>query len=153
MMEIATGNVAARSSEVGHPLLVRRLRLELAIQHVVSDGTALSVVLGQAAPSGPGTQGLRPHQTLDTVQSAALAQGHHIVPNPASTVGPVAAHKALPHLGCQRLVFQAAPAARPHQPRIEAASRDTERLAHKIHRPGHPVLRDELELHSESLAK
>jgi hypothetical protein len=42
--------------------------------------------------------------------------------------------------------------ARPRQPRIEAAPRETERPAQPPYRPDSPVLRDEGELHTDSIA-
>jgi hypothetical protein len=75
--------------------------------------------------SRPGTQCLRLHQAFNAMQSAALTKGQHVVPDTTGTVGPVAAHKALPHLHRQGTVFQAAPALGPHKPGTEATSRDT----------------------------
>lgn len=140
-------------SEVGHPLLIRRTCHKLAVEDVVGNGATSANVFGQPPATRPGAQGLLTHQPLDTVQSTAMAQGQYVVPDPARSVGAITAHKALTNMRSQYLVFPAASASGPHQPGIEAASRDTERLAHQIDRPGHPVLRHKLELHSESLAK
>ena len=139
--------------EVGHPLLIRCVGLELTVEHVVSNGTALPRVLGQASPPRPGTQRLRLHQPLDAMQPAIQSEFENVTPHSARAVGAVAADEAVAHLRTQHLIVQAALAARTHQPSIEATPRDTERLAHEVHRPGPSVLRHELEPHSESLAK
>ena len=46
--------------------------MELAVQHVVGDGAALTTVLGQATPAWPGTQRLLSHEAFDAVQAALL---------------------------------------------------------------------------------
>jgi len=93
------------------------------------------------------------HQSLDAMKSATLTQFEHVAPDTPCTVRAVAADEAAAHLAAQHLVIEAAAAARPHQPRIEATPRDTERLAHQVHRPGPSVLRNKAELHIDSLAK
>lgn len=62
-------------------------------------------------------------------------------------------HGHLVSLSAQLLVVKAAPAPGAHQPSVEATSRDTERLAHQIDRPGPSVFRHEAELHIDSFAK
>ena len=96
---------------------------------------------------------LDPDGPLDAVQAAAMPEGQHVVPHASRTIRAVTAQEALAHLAAQQLVGQITSAARPGQPGIEAASRDTERLAHQVHRPGPSVFRDEAELHIDSLAK
>jgi hypothetical protein len=125
----------------------------LAIQHVVGDGTALATILRQSSAPWPRSQCLLAHQALDMVQTAAAAPRQQVVPDPPSTIRAVAADKALAHLVAKILVVPAAFAARPIQPGVEAASRDTERLAHQIQGPGLPVLRHEAEPHIDSFAK
>jgi hypothetical protein len=125
----------------------------LAIEYVVGDGAAHALILGQAPAPGPGTQALQAHQPLNSVQPAVLILGQHVVPHAACAIGAVAADEALTHLGAQHFVGLAAATRRPYQPRVEATARDTERLAQQVHWPRPSVLRNELELHSESLAK
>ncbi|GEQ77887.1 hypothetical protein CTTA_4892 [Comamonas testosteroni] len=57
------------------------------------------------------------------------------------------------HLRVQLLIFKAASASGMYEPGIKATSRDTERIAHQIDRPGPSVLRHEAELHIDSFAK
>jgi hypothetical protein len=54
-----------------------------------------------------------------------------------------ATQEAGAHFGNELLVSMAAAAARPCQPRVEAAPRDTERPAHPVRRPDPPVLQDD----------
>jgi hypothetical protein len=136
-----------------HPFLVGTIRLELAVQHVLGDGAALTTVLGQATPPWPGTQRLLSHEAFDAVQSALLSQCQDVVPEASGAVCAVADHKALAYLAGQDLVDLTASTSGPVQPRIEAASRDTERLAHHHDRPGPSVFRHEAELHIDSFAK
>lgn len=75
------------------------------------------------------------------------------MPDAPCSVCLVATLEALPYLRTQPLITQATLAARPHQPGIEATARDTEHLAYLIHRLGPSVLRNEAELHIDSLAK
>ena len=88
------------------------------------------------------------------MQSTGLALLQYDVPHTAHAVGAVAAYKALMHLRTQYLVTEATPAPESCEPGVEAASRDTERLAHQIdRRPGPSVFRHEDELHIDSFAK
>lgn len=87
------------------------------------------------------------------MQPTGLALLQHVVPHTACAVGAVAAYKALMHLRTQHLVAEATPAPGSCEPGVEAASRDTERLAHQIDRPGPSVFRHEAELHIDSFAK
>ena len=139
--------------EVGHPLLVRAIGLELAVQHVVSHRAARAPVLGQSTTTGSSTQCLLSHEPLNAVQTTSLTLLQHVVPHTACAVGAVAAHEALVDLSAQHFIAEAALAPGPREPRVEAASRDTERLAHQIDRPGPPVFRHEAELHIDSFAK
>jgi hypothetical protein len=139
--------------EVGHPLLVGRIGLELTVQHVVGDGAALASVLRQASTPWPRAQGLFSHEPFNAMQSASLTQCKHVMPHAPGAIGAVAAHKALAHLAAEHLVDQTALAPGPAEPRVEATSRDTERLAHHCQRPRPSVFRHEAELHIDSLAK
>jgi len=125
----------------------------MTVEHVVGDSTALATVLRQSASPGPGTQSLGTHEPLDAVQPAALTQCEHVAPDTPGAIGSVTSKESLAHMAAQHFVVQASCASRPAQPRIEPASRDTKRLAHQVHRPGPLLLRNELELQSESLAK
>ena len=87
------------------------------------------------------------------MKPATLAQFEHVMPHAPGAVRPVTGDEAVAHLAAQHFVIEAATTARPHQPGIEAAARDTERLAHQVHRPGPSVLRHKAELHIDSLAK
>jgi hypothetical protein len=55
--------------EVGHPLLVRSIGRELAIEHVVGDDRPLAEILGQPAPPGTRFQAVKAHQPFDAVQA------------------------------------------------------------------------------------
>ena len=96
---------------------------------------------------------LGPHQSLDPMQAAGHALGQQVVPHAPGSIGAITPDEAGPHLGRERLIGSAAPAARSLQPGIEPAARDTERPAYPIRRPNPPVLRDEGELHVDSFAK
>ena len=139
--------------EVGNPFLVRAIGLELAVQHVVGHGTARATVLGQSASPWPGTQCLLSHEPFDAVQTTSLTLFQHVVPHTPCPVGAVTAHEALVHMRTQHLVAETTPAPGPCEPGVEAASRDTERLAQQIDRPGPSVFRHEAELHIDSFAK
>jgi hypothetical protein len=76
-----------------------------------------------------------------------------VSPHPPGAVGPMAGKEAGADLRAELLITAAACTAWPGQPRIEAAARDTERLAHPVRRPDPPVLRNETELHVDSFAK
>ncbi len=87
------------------------------------------MILGKAPSPGPGTQALQAHQPLNAVQSAMLSLGQYVVLYAACSIGAVTANKALTHLCAQDFVGLASTTWWPHQPGIEATSRDTERLA------------------------
>jgi len=87
------------------------------------------------------------------MQTAAMTQRQHVMPDAARAVGAVAAYEAVVNLASKDLVVEAALAAGPFHPRIEATTRDTECLAHQQHGPGPSVFRYEAELHIDSLAK
>lgn len=139
--------------KVGHPFLVRRVSLELSVEHVVCNGAALAMVLGQATPPRPGAQRLCTYGPLDAVQATAMAQFQPVMPYAPGAIGAIAAHEALPDLATQHLIRQASCAPGPFQPCVIGTTRDTERPANDSPRPDPSVLRDELKLYSESLAK
>ena len=116
--------------EVGDPFLVRRVRLELAVQNVLGQPGALARVLRQSATPRPRPQRLTSHQPFHPMQSAAFAQGEQVMPDPPRPVGPVACQEALPYLAAESLVLDAASTPRSRQPGIEATARDTKRRAH-----------------------
>src|SRR6201999_2748159 len=126
-----------------------------AVKHVRSDGGGLPLThIGrQPTPARARFKPLLPYQSLDPVQSTSGAFRKHVVPHPPGAIGSIAAQEAGTRLRAQFLVAPAALAARPRQPRMEAAPRDTERPAQPPRRPDPPVLRDEGELHVDSFAK
>ena len=87
------------------------------------------------------------------MQTTSLTLLQHVVPHTACAIGAIAAYEALVDLRAQHFIAEAAPAPGPREPRVEATSRDTERLAHQIDRPGPSVFRHEAELHIDSFAK
>lgn len=93
------------------------------------------------------------HQALDAVQAALEALRKDIAPYTAGTIGSIREHEACPDASPKRLIAPGPCADRTCQPGMEATPRDTERLAHPQDRPDPPVLRDEPEHHSGSLAK
>jgi hypothetical protein len=141
--------------EVGDPFAVRSRGLEAAIQHVGSYGARLPLTqIGrQPTPSGTRFKALLAHQTLDPMQPAGHPLSDQVMPHTPGAVGPITGEEAGPHLRGQVFVAAAAPAAGPHQPGIEAATRDPERPAHPSRRPYGSVLRNEGELHVLSFAK
>ena len=136
---------------VSHPFLIRRIGLEMAIQNVTRDRTALPAVLRS-------TRRLGRARKACSRMSRSMRCKPQLWPR-ASTlchtrpVGPVATQETLTHQRTQDFICLAALAPRPYQPRIKATARDTERLANQSHRPAHSVLRHEVELHIDSLAK
>jgi hypothetical protein len=77
----------------------------------------------------------------------------NIPPDPAGAIGAITVEETLADLLTDRLVTQAATAARACQLCIEPTAGDTERPAHHPYWPGPSVLRHEAELHVDSLAK
>src|SRR5207302_9820595 len=126
-----------------------------AVEHVRSDGARLPLTqIGrQAPPSRMCFESLRPHQPLNPMQTARQPFRQHVFPHPPGAVGPVARNEAGAHLCAKLFIASAALTARPCQPGIEPAARDTERLAQPTRRPDPPVLRNETELHVDSFAK
>src|SRR6516225_6369929 len=76
-----------------------------------------------------------------------------VSPHTPGAIGPVARQEAGADLRTKLFVAAAALTARACRPGIEATPRDTERLAHPVHGPDPPVLRNERELHVDSFAK
>src|SRR6202020_1866299 len=103
----------------------------------------LTQVGRQSTPARSGFESLQSHQSLDPMQAAAEAFGQQISPNSSCSIGSITADEARPNLGAELFVTAAAPAARPRQPGIETAPRDTERPAHPVHGPDPPVPRNE----------
>lgn len=87
------------------------------------------------------------------MQTAGYAFGQEVVPDPASAIGAVAADVAGPDPGADLVIIPRALRWRTGEPGMEAAPRDTERLAHPRRRPDPSMLRDKGEPHIESLAK
>ncbi len=141
--------------KVCNPFAVGSRRFEGAVEHVRSNGARLPLTqIGrQATPSRTRPQSLKPHQSLDPMQSARHAVNEHIVPHAPGAVGSIARKEACPHLRGQLFIAPGARAAWPCQPSIEPTPRDTERPAQPLRRPDPPVLRDEAELHVNSFAK
>jgi len=94
-----------------------------------------------------------PHQSLDPMQPTSGTFGKQVVPHAPGAISSIATQEAGANLRTEFLIALAALTARPRQPRIEAAPRDTERPAQPPRRPDPPVLRDEGELHVDSFAK
>lgn len=110
------------------------------------------MLLGQTAAAWPCPQTLLAHETFDPMQAAGYAF-QEVMPDPASAVSAIAADVAGPDPGTDLLIIPRALRRCTGQPGMEAASRDTERLAHPRRRPDPSVLRDEGEPRIESLAK
>jgi len=141
--------------EVRDPFAVGSGSFEAAIEHIGSDGgdLPLTQIRRQSTPARARFKGLLPHQSFDPMQATPYPFGEQIVPNTPGPVGSIARQKAGTNLRANVLIAPAALTARPCQPGIEAAPRDTERLAQPFRRPDPPVLRDETELHVDSFAK
>src|SRR5436190_22129739 len=86
------------------------------------------------------------------MQPAEYSFRQHVVPHAPGPIGPIARKEAGPNLRTELFIVAAALTTRSCEPGIEAASRDTERLAHPVHWPDPPVLRDESEFHVDSFA-
>ncbi len=82
-----------------------------------------------------------------------MAFGQKIVPDPPGTICPIAGNEAGAHLGAKYLVAACTSAGHATQPGMEPTARHTERFAKPRYRPDPSMLRDEPELHIESLAK
>ena len=122
--------------EVGEPLLVQLVSLQVAIQNVVGNQRPFAVVLRLPAASWPCAQGLDPHQPFDPVKVAGQPLFQHIVPEAASPVGPVAGLEA--RLDCRGKldVMDLAGAGRTIEPRMEAGSRNAKSIAQPADGPG-----------------
>jgi hypothetical protein len=125
----------------------------LTIEHVVCNRAALPSVRWQSSSARPGLEGLCTHQSLNSMKTATISKLQHIVPNTPSTIGPVTGHKALKYFGSQHFVSQTTLTPGSAQPRIEAASRHTDRLAQSLNWPRASVFCNEIELHIDSFAK
>jgi hypothetical protein len=119
----------------------------------VGDDRALTIILRQTSAPGPGPQPVHSHQPLDAVKAAGEALGQQIVPNPARSIGAVTASEALGDLFQQPFIVELMGAGRPAQPSMEPGARHLQHLAKPSDRPDVAVLRDEGELHVDSLAK
>src|SRR5665213_4073149 len=64
------------------------------------------------------------------MKSARHTIRQHVVPHTPGAIGPVTGEEAGANLRAQRFIVLTAPTARPCQPGIEAAPRDTQRLAY-----------------------
>ncbi|GEM_PF-4988150 len=69
------------------------------------------------------------------VREQQWCEGEQVMPHASCTIHAVAGDKAPSYPFTQYLIVQAAQTSRPIQSRVEAASRNTERLAHQIDRP------------------
>src|SRR5471032_509302 len=141
--------------EVRDPFTVGRSRLKAPIEHIGGDGGRMPFarIWRQAPPSRARLKRLKPHQSLDPMQSTRDIFGEQVMPDTPGSIGAVTRKKASPNLRPKLFIASAPPAARTRQPCIEAAPRDTERPAQPFRRPYSPVLRDEGELHADSFAK
>lgn len=82
--------------EVCNPAAVGSWSIEAAVEHVGCDGARLPFpqIGRQATPSWAHPQSLKPHQSLDPMQSARHAIGKHVVPHPPCAIGSVARDEA-----------------------------------------------------------
>lgn len=76
--------------EIGQPLLVRPVGLEVPVENIVGDDRARVVISRLAAAPGPRPQGNDPHQTFDPMKAAGQAFLKNIAPDAARAIGPVA---------------------------------------------------------------
>jgi len=67
--------------EIGQPLAVRPLRLEVPVEDVVGDHRPVAVVLRLSAPFRPGFEGVQPHQPLDPVEPASQSILEDVAPD------------------------------------------------------------------------
>ena len=141
--------------EVGDPFTVGLVRRKLAIEHIRRDrrSRTFAIVLWQSAPARPRPQRLSAHQAFDLVQTARKACFQHVAPDPTCAIGACACHEARPYRRHDRFVLSRARAEAAFQPSMEARPRYAERFAKPCHRPDGTVLRNEAELHVDSLAK
>jgi len=114
---------------------------------------ALPAILGQAPPAGTCPQAFLAHQPFDAMETRIEPFGQHVVPDPSSAIGAIAAGKAGSDPGDEHLIILSPSTRRAVEPGMEARARHTERLADPRDRPDPSVLRHETEPHIESLAK
>jgi hypothetical protein len=117
--------------EVGDPLLVRPLGLELPVQKVCRHvrNLAIALVLRQTSAPWPRPQGLQAHQPLDPVQTAFDAVCQKVSPDTPCAIGPVAGKEAGLHLLADRFIASGSGAGRSVQPGMKARPRHAHRFA------------------------
>lgn len=81
--------------EIGQPLLVRSVGLEIACEDVVGDDRPFAVVLRLPASLWPHSHCILAHQPLDPVQPTGEPVLEHITPDAAGTIGAIAGLEAL----------------------------------------------------------
>lgn len=135
--------------------LIRCRRLELLLQHIRRNPCIGSyrTVPGQSPLPQPRHKALAPHQSLDLSSRTAHRPGLQIQSDATHTIGRVTLGKAATD-GRQHLRVTPRPMTHPpFAPRIVAASRYAQCLAHHRQRPHASMLRHERLLQPDTLAK
>lgn len=139
--------------EIGQPLLVRPVRLEVPVEDIVGDDRAFAIILGRPTPLRSGSHGVLPHQALDPVQPAGQPVLEPVAPDPTGAIGAVAGLETLVDLHDELRVVARPGADRSPESGVEARPRDAQHVAHPADRPDMPMLRNESERHVASRAK
>lgn len=141
--------------EVGHPFAVRRVGLELPLQHVGSDAVlgAHTGVRRAATALATRLQPRRLHQPGHPVLAAGLARIVQVAPDAGRTVGAVACLEALADAAGQPQVLPLPAARRAAQPFVEPAMGDFHDPTHRPRRPDRAMPGDESVPHVGSFAK
>src|SRR5262249_18496892 len=137
-----------------HPRGVRRVDLELAVEHVRRDGQRVLRVRRRAIASPAlGEDALQAHQARDTAATKPATTPTGLAVPARAAVGAATVGVYLFDFGRELGVALRARRRRAFAPSVEASRRDGEYLAQLSDREGHPLFLDEAKLHEFSLAK
>jgi hypothetical protein len=74
-------------ANIGQPLLVRPIGLEIPVEDGTGDSRAVAIVLGVSAQLLPRSHSLAPHQPLDPARSAGEPLFERVMPDAAGALG------------------------------------------------------------------
>ena len=77
-------------SDVGQPLPVRPVRIQIPVEDVVGDDRTFAIILRLSPPLRPRPHGVLPHQPFDPAQPAGKPFLEHVAPDATGAIGPVA---------------------------------------------------------------
>ena len=139
--------------EVGQPVLVRPVGLEVPVENVLSDHRPFTIIPRLSPTHRSCPQDIDPHQPFDQVKSADQSFLQDIAPDAMRAIGPISCLEARLDHGDKLGVITLAGGGRAGQPSMEAGPSDIQNLAEPGDRADVTVFGNEGEPHINAREK